>query len=289
MPIQERFWFRDQVHAHGRPCLDPRNRAFRHGDGLFETILVRHGGAVALEMHLDRLAAGMEVLGFDLEGVGHSKASWRELLGSVVERLTQGQDAAGFGRIRLTVYRQGEGRYLPQQDGPELLAEIEALDADPWTLRPPLHLCIAHSYPIVPSVLSQVKSLNSLPYVLAARHAAAEGMDDAILRNPRGEVAECTASNLFLVIQNRILTPWLGSGCLPGVMRARVMEAAKALGWLVQAQPLQLARLSTASEIFLTNAIQGLQPVGSITETKYLARHHPVMSMIRDSLLAEGV
>lgn len=248
---------------------------------------MRKGVAINLQSHLDRLSDGMEILGLQPIGVGMDALQWRQLVVTVVGKLLKDQPIQDdFGRIRLTVYRRGGGRYLPEEDSPELLAEIHPIASDPWALRPPLHCGIAHSYPIVHSLLSGAKSLSALPYVMASRYAAAQGFDDAILRNARGEVAECTASNIFLVLQNRIVTPWLGSGCLPGVMRAKVMQLAQDLGMLVQMQPIQISRLSEAKEIFITNAIQGLQPVGSIAETTYAAKHHPVMSTIRDSLFA---
>ncbi|HEX2899172.1 MAG TPA: aminotransferase class IV, partial [Bacteroidia bacterium] len=263
------------------------NRGFRYGDGLFETILIRHGKPSALDAHLQRLSEGMQILGLDPLSRGMDTATWRQSVLEVVGKLLKGQDESGFGRMRITVHRAAGGHYLPISDAPELLAEIHPLQADPWLVRPPLHLCFAHAYPVAHSALSAVKSLNALPYVMAARHAAAQGLDDAILRSVKGEVVECSAANIFIVLQNRIVTPWLGAGCLPGVMRARVIAIAQAQGMLVQAQPVQIQRLNDASEIFVTSAIRGLQPVGSIAETTYTAKAHKVMSKIRDMLLEE--
>jgi branched-chain amino acid aminotransferase len=287
MPIQERYWHNGQVSGRDAICLDPENRAFRYGDGLFETILIRHGKPVGLQLHLQRLVEGMEILGLDPQLVGQNAAEWRHHLEQVVGKLLIGQDADGFGRMRISVFRGPGGHYLPAQDAPELLAEVHPLPSDPWILRPPLHLGIAHNFPVMHSILSPVKSLNALPYVMAARYAAAQGLDDAILRSIKGEVVECSAANIFIVVQNRILTPWLGSGCLPGTMRARVMATAQRLGFLVQMQPIQVSRLNDASEIFVTNAIRGIQPVGSIAETSYVSKQHKVMSTIRDAVLEE--
>ncbi len=287
MPIQERYWYNGQVLERDAFCLGPENRAFRYGDGLFETILIRHGKPVGLQLHLQRLLEGMEILGLDPQLAGFTADQWRHHLEQVVGKLLIGQDESGFGRMRISVFRAAGGFYLPTNDAPELVAEVHPLPSDPWTLRPPLHLCIAHAVPVVHSALSPVKSLNALPYVMAARHAAAQGFDDAIIRSFKGEVVECAASNIFIVIQNRILTPWLGSGCLPGTMRARVTAVAQRLGMLVQAHPIQIQRLNDASEIFITNAIQGIQPVGSVAETTYVSKHHKVMSTIRDAVLEE--
>jgi branched-chain amino acid aminotransferase len=285
MPIQERYWHQGEILTAAQLHLSPLNRAFRYGDGLFETILIRKGEPVHFQQHWERMREGMHILGLlqalELEAVH----PFQSLVEEVVGKLLIDQDTGAFGRMRLTVYRAGSGAFLPLENTPVLFGEVHPLDQDPWTLQPPRHVCIAHQTPLVYSELSAVKSLNVLPKVMAARHAAAQGFDDALLRSARGDIAECTTSNIFLVTQNRILTPWLGSGCLPGVMRAQVITIAQELGLKPQSQAIQLHKLDQASEIFITNAIHGLQPVASIAETRYAAKAHPVMSSIRDALI----
>ncbi|MFN8395748.1 MAG: aminotransferase class IV [Bacteroidia bacterium] len=285
MPIQERYYEAGQVTTTGKVEIAVDDRAFRYGDGLFETILVRGGQAIALEAHLDRMIEGMGILGLDPDLVGLDNDSYRSMAIDIVGKMLKDQDSSGFGRLRLQVRRSPGGHFLPTQDAPLISAHISPIAEDPWALRPPLHLMIAHSYPINHSALSPVKTCNALPYIMAARSAAAQGYDDALLRTGKGEVAEATSANIFVVVQNRIITPWLGSGCLPGTMRARVIRTAQNLGLLMQVMPLHLPRLSEAKEIFITSAIRGLQPVGSITETTYAAKHHPIMSQIRDQII----
>lgn len=287
MPIQERYYEAGQFFTGTKVEIAVDDRAFRYGDGLFETILVRRGQAVALDAHLDRITEGMGILGLDTDLVGLDAEAWREMMTGIVGKMLKDQDPSAFGRLRLQVRRSPGGHFLPHSDAPILSAHISPLADDPWILRPPLHLCIAHPYPIVHSALSAVKTCNSLPYIMAARHACSQGFDDALMRSARGEIAEATSANIFVVVQNRIITPWLGCGCLPGTMRARVIHIAQSLGMLMQAMPLHLPRLSEAKEVFLTSAIRGLQPVGSIAETTYTAKQHPIMSKIRDALLTE--
>lgn len=287
MPIQERYYESGHFSTNGRVEIAVDDRAFRYGDALFETILVRGGQAIALEAHLERMAEGMAILGLDPDGIGIDAESWRGMVKEIVGKMLKDQDPAAFGRLRLQVRRGPRGHYLPATDAPLLSAHITPLPDDPWTLRPPLHLCIAHAYPVIHTALSAVKSCNALPYIMAARHASAQGFDDALMRSNRGEIAEATSANIFVVVQNRIITPWLGCGCLPGTMRAQVIHIAQSMGLLLQAMPLHLPRLNEASEIFLSSAIRGLQPVGSIHETSYAAKHHPVMSKIRDALLTD--
>lgn len=278
MPILTRYIDSDgRAHA-SPPSISVQNRAFRYGDGLFETMLVRGGRAVALHLHLDRLAAGAAALGLEPHG-----PSLRAQAAEVVDKLLKDQPAGGCGRIRLTAYRDDGGHYLPQQDKASLMGEVVPLAADPWTLRPPLRVAVAHAYPLVHSPLSGAKTLNALPYVLAARLARASGCDDALMRHEAGELAELTASNLFMVVGGRLLTPRLASACLPGTMRARVIAAAQALGIPVSQEGLYLPQLDQADEAFATNAIIGLQPIGEVTETRYRAAGFPVMTALREA------
>jgi branched-chain amino acid aminotransferase len=285
MPIQERYWHLGELHTAADLRLSPLNRAFRYGDGLFETLLIRRGKLIHFQGHWERMREGMHILGLMQATATEAAHPFQSLVEEVVGKLLKDQEADGYGRLRLTVYRGGGGAFLPMENTPVLFGEVHPLDQDPWTIRPPLHICIAHQTPLVYSELSAVKSLNALPRIMAARHAAAQGFDDALLRSTRGDIAECTAANIFLVQQNRLLSPWLGSGCLPGVMRAQVIAIAQELGLKPASQAIPLHKLDEVSEVFLTNAIRGLQPVGSIAETRYVAKAHPVMSMIRDRLL----
>lgn len=259
--------------------INLQNRAFRYGDGVFETILVRHGVATSLELHIGRMLNGAKILGFaDQDG------DLRSQILSLVEKLLIAQDATGHGRMRITAHRADGGHYLPTDNSAVLLGEIHPLSDDPWTLRPPRRACIAHAYPLAHSILSAAKSLNALPQVLAAKHAQVLGCDDAVLCSTTGEVAEFTACNLFAVIDGSLCTPWRASGCLPGTMRARTLAAARDLGIQAHEASISIAQLATCSEIFATNAIQGLQPVGSIVETAYKAGDFPMMRRLRAQL-----
>jgi branched-chain amino acid aminotransferase len=279
MPIQERYVAADGLVLEGSSPVCLQNRAMRYGDGVFETILVRQGAAKSLDLHIGRMLDGAKILGFADQN-GHLRS---QIL-SLVEKLLIAQDVAGHGRMRITAHRADGGHYLPTDNSAVLLGEIGPLSDDPWTLRPPKRACIAHTYPLAYSILSAAKSLNALPQVLAAKHAQGQGCDDAVLCSTTGEVAEFTACNLFAVIDGSLCTPRRESGCLPGTMRARTLAAAHDLGIQAHEIPISIAQLATCSEIFATNAIQGLQPIASIAGTSYKAGDFPMMRRLRAQL-----
>jgi branched-subunit amino acid aminotransferase/4-amino-4-deoxychorismate lyase len=111
------------------------------------------------------------------------------------------------------------------------------------------------------SPLSRVKSLNYLDNLLAREEARHKGADEAVLLNTRGLVAEGSASNVFLVGSEGLLTPSIESGALPGITRATVIELAREAGIACAEGEVATEALVQAAEAFLTNSIMGVMPL----------------------------
>jgi branched-chain amino acid aminotransferase len=109
-----------------------------------------------------------------------------------------------------------------------------------------------------------IKSLNYLNNVLAKIEANNAGVEEAIMLNSQGFVAECTGDNIFIVRQGQLLTPPLSSGALHGITRGVVMELARKQGWPVAEPDLTRYELYTAQECFLTGTGAELIPVVKI-------------------------
>jgi branched-chain amino acid aminotransferase len=276
MPILTRYILGETLCDDDRLIISAQNRAMRYGDGIFETILVRDAAPMALQMHIQRLLRGAKILGF-----APLEADLNLQIQALVEKLLIGQGRGSLGRMRITVFRADGGTYLPSTDAIQIYGEIQPLQDDPWELQPPKRIMINNDFPIAHTILSAAKSLNALPYVLAARQARVLGYDDAILTHVNGELAELTAANLFLVIDNCLITPRLESGCLPGTMRDRAIEAARMLSLPYRETGVFAQEVHRASEAFYTNAIQGIQPIASIASSRYAAQEFPYMTQIR--------
>ncbi len=279
MPIQVRYILGQSLLVDDRLIISSQNRSFRYGDGIFETILVRKAEPVAMQMHLQRLLKGAKILGF-----APLEADLCLQVQALVEKLLKGQGRESLGRMRITVFRADGGTYLPSTDAIQIYGEIQPIQADPWELQLPKRLMINNDFPLSHTILSETKSLNALPYVLAARQARILGYDDAILSHINGELAELTAANLFLVIDGCLITPRLESGCLPGTMRARALEAARMLSLPIRETAILPQEIHRASEAFYTNAIQGIQPISSIPSSRYTSQEFPYMNQIRSKI-----
>jgi branched-chain amino acid aminotransferase len=94
-------------------------------------------------------------------------------------------------------------------------------------------------------------------------------MDDAIVLNAQNLLCDSSKANLFLINGNKLSTPALHQGCVNGVMRRVVLEAAKKSGFRLHQEELSEEDLLTANEVFLTNAIQIIRWVKSYKQQQY--------------------
>lgn len=226
------------------------------GDGLFETLRVFEGKPLLALYHWERLVAGAAVLGLQA-------LSWA-VFEAALKRALLDSRAGGSLRLRLVLWRQGAGAYLPGEGArTECFVQTAPLPASPLPYplpSVPLRLTICPDVLCCPDALSPYKTLSALRYVYAARYAAGQGADDALLLNPWGRVAEATASNVFWWEGEQLCTVPLSEGCVGGVMRRWVLEQALLMGFPVQEKSAALDDLRLADELWLTNAVQGIRP-----------------------------
>lgn len=248
------------------PSLVHTNRGFRYGDGLFESIRAYGSETPLFGRHFDRLSQSLDVLGMT-PPPEFTKDNFRRIIGHLMLKNKIFKD----GRVRLTMFRSGEGLYTPPTDAASVVIECSPLDENGYQLNK-----TGYKTEVYPELkkpvnqLSQIKSANALLYVMAARWRKENGYDDCLLMNDRGCLCESMSSNLFWVKDSALFTPALSTGCLPGVMRSVVIELAGKAQLTVHtpAAP-TTADLLEADEIFLTNAIQGIRWVVAFRERRY--------------------
>ncbi len=234
------------------------NRAFRYGDGLFETILWSNGKAPFLAFHWQRLSQGIAYLALDVPAY-FTEAYLEEQLHFLAEKNQLGI----AGRIRITVYRDSTGTYKSLQNNASFLIECQPIDAAhlEFTERG-LTIGLYKENLKATGPLSNIKTTSALLYVLANQYAQAQNWDDAILLNTNNKIIEATSSNLFLVKGTSLHTPPLKEGPLDGVTRKVLFQMAMQEGYGISSGPIEPSMLLDADEIILTNAIQGIRWVG---------------------------
>ena len=125
-----------------------------------------------------------------------------------------------------------------------------------------------------------LKTTSYADNVLALGFARERGAGEAILANSRGELCECTGSNVFVVLGERVHTPPLSSGCLAGITRALTIEWAREAGIEVIEEAMPLGVLRTADEVFVTSSLRDVQAVSAIDEHVVPAAPGPVTATV---------
>ncbi len=238
--------------------LDLNNRSFRYGDGLFETIRMFNYELPFLDKHLERLKMGLSVLHISVE-----EDFWKNIEQNL-KSLAKKNNTPN-ARLRLMVFRKGGGLYAPETNASNVFIECKSLDTDSFAWNEKgLEIGFYEDVKIQPSIISPYKSNNCLPYILAAIYQKNKKLDECILFNEKGNVADCIYNNLFIVKDNQVFTPKISDGGVAGTMRASIIEILKNENQEVHLKSINKKDLLEADEIFLTNAIRGIQPVCSL-------------------------
>lgn len=248
-----------------QPVLMADNRAFRYGDAVFETIRLMHGDILFFEKHLNRLKKSLQLLGMN----------WRDdfnfhNLYLLIRHLDQVNELKGNGRIRLQVFRNDGGNYIPFSNDVSFLIEAEPLNSTEYHLNDnPLRIDLFNEISKPKNKFSNLKSSNALIYVMAGIYKVQQALDDCILLNDDGKICEAISSNIFLVSKEELFTPALPEACVAGVMREQLIELLKERGKKIHETSLTIDHLIKADEIFLTNVISGIQWVGAFRQKRY--------------------
>ncbi len=258
------------------PIFTVANRSFRYGDSLFETIKCAHGMPLFLEGHLQRLYSGMEFLNFDW-----SDQLLKSVINEEIIRLLVRNRHKDGARVRLTVYRADGGRYTPETNEINVLIESDS-DANEFYLNKEGKTIAIFDEVFKPiDAFNSMKSANALLFVKAGLAKKKHQVDEMIILNSKGLVCETISSNLFLVIHNRLITPPLTEGCLPGTMRQNILALAPNLGLEVLETPVGVNAFEQAEEVFYSNAISGVSWVLGYEKKRYF---HKVSAKIIEEL-----
>jgi len=221
------------------------DRSLAYGDGLFETILVVRGRPIWLMAHMDRFRRSARELGFPAVDALMKKGARgaRDLIHSA-----RPERAA----LRITWTRgPGLGAFAPPEKArPRVIARLAPVPA------PPKSMSAVFLDDLYGGSMARHKSCSALLYVEAARRAREAGVDEALLSDGEGGIAEASAHNLFAVIDGTLVTPPARLPLLPGVTRAWAIKQGKAVQ-----RPITQEDLARASEVFLTNSVRGVVPL----------------------------
>ncbi|HET8830144.1 MAG TPA: aminotransferase class IV [Pelobium sp.] len=241
------------------------NRGFKYGDGLFETMRVVNGKLSFADLHADRLQLGMKTL--KLEGYSNFDAYFlKEKVAEICKRNKITKNA----RIRFNVFRDAGGLYTPSQNKSAYTLEALELESSSYEMNGKgLIMDVYEDIRKPINKLSNLKTCNALPYVMAGIYKQQMRLDELFILNQNGFLCETISANVFLVYKGQIYTPALSEGCVAGVMRNVVMELAKEHELnLIEAQ-INPEILDEVEEVFVTNSSKGIQWVMGFNRKRY--------------------
>jgi len=241
------------------------NRAFLYGDGVFETVRVRRAKVLFLEDHYFRFMSAIRIVRMQIP----MWLTMEKFESMLLETAAQNQ-CLDAGRVRMTVYRSGAGKYTPQSSEISYVISAEALpEPDFGPLPAPLEIEIYKDFYVAKQLLSSVKTTNKILNVMAGIFARENGYDNCLLLNDAKNVVSATNSNVFVHVDGQLLTPAISEGCLNGIMRKQIIAMATNMALTVKEGPLSAFDVQRADEVFLTNVISGIQPVGKFRKKTF--------------------
>ena len=245
-PALPLIWSDGRIVAAGEPIATALDHGLLLGDGVFDVLVVRGRRPIMVERHLARLRRGLDRL--DIVGAPDD-----DTIRGAIDTLVAAAELDD-ARIRITVSPGAGPTSLQRGDRPMCVLAIDRLAAP----------VASTTLTVVPwprnerSPLAGIKATAWAENAFALRHAVANGFGNALFLDTTGRVSECASSNIFVVIDDEILTPTLESGCLAGTMREALLE--RGVAKVCDLWPMDLER---AAAVFTTSTI-GLVPVTRI-------------------------
>jgi len=268
MSTTTRVWVNGDLVDPAGPSVSALDHSVTVGDGVFETAKIASGVPFALTRHhrrLERSATGLGLPPLDLAVVDKGVAA--VLDGPAID----------FGRLRYSV-TGGVGPLGSDRDdtaltyivlaGPQPLPPSSAkLTVVPWTRNER-------------SAVVGLKTTSYAENVVALARAKQVGAVEAVFGNTRGELCECTGSNVFVVVDGVVLTPPGDSGLLLGITRELTIEWGRAAGLEIREETLPLDVLRSADEVFITSSTKDVLPVHAVDERE-LSADRPVTTELQ--------
>ncbi|MDH3621145.1 MAG: aminodeoxychorismate lyase [Gammaproteobacteria bacterium] len=236
--------------------LDPANRGFQYGDGLFETIAIRGGKPRLWQSHLERLVKGCERLGLET-----TPDSLECVLDSALSGCEQDTSYC-IAKIIVTAASgvRGYGRSAPSP-GEIYVGVFPATPRDKNVYRDGVDTMLCETRLATGSPVAGLKTINRIEQVLASSECRAAGLFEGFTRDADDRLICGTISNVFIVTNNRIRTPSLDRCGVEGTMRRLVIDLLNDQGTGVEVCDLAEDDLAAADEVFITNSQMGAVPV----------------------------
>lgn len=252
-----------QIHVNGKLVdkddakVSVYDHGLLYGDGVFEGMRSYGGKVFRLEAHLERLWHSAKAIWLEIP------ISRAEMAQAVNDTIRANQIEDGYVRLVVTRGAGSLGLDPRKTSNPQVIVIADHIELYPAELyQKGLEIVTASTMRCHPAALNpRIKSLNYLNNILAKIEAIQAGCIEALMLNQKGEVAECTGDNVFLVSGGALITPPTDAGILEGITRQAVMDVAEEAGMQVREMPITRHDVYIADECFLTGSAAEVIPV----------------------------
>ena len=236
------------------------NRGLLFGDAVFETFKVVNNHILFLEDHYFRLMSSMRILRMEIP-----MNFTLEFLEQQILEVVQTNSLESSARVRMTVFCNSGGFYLPTTNEISYLIQCSALKSKEYLLNTDRYeVDLFKDFYVTKQLLSTIKSTNKAVQITGSIFAKENDLQNCFLLNDSKNVVEALNGNLFMLKDGKLTTPPVSEGCLNGIMRKQILAIAKTMEVEVLEEPISPFDLQKANELFITNVISGVQPI-----TKY--------------------
>ncbi len=245
----------DRIVPLGEARLSPGQVGLLTGWGVFTTLRIYRGVPFAFERHWARMSRDAERLRVP---ICYAPEAVRE---AVILLARANHHPEGSARVSLV--KNAGGLWAEARDRPPTDLLIFTRELVPWSATQ--RLMLQHGGIFSAGQFAGAKMLSWVSHAALLEKALAERCDDALLVNEKCRIAECTSANIFLVRDDKVLTPPLSSGCLPGVTREILLEIAPRAGVEIREQDLTEDDLSSLDEVFISSTTREVAAVEFIS------------------------
>jgi branched-chain amino acid aminotransferase len=259
--------FNGNVISKNTSFITSDNRGLKYGDALFETIRVVNNKIYFWEDHYLRLMSSMRILRMQIP----MSFTMEYLEAQIIETIAANAYENNAVRIRLTVFRNDGGLYCPKTNEVSFIIEANTLDTNFYTLNDAFYeVELFKDFYVNIDMLSTLKTNNKILNVVGSVFAKENNYDNCILLNNNKMVVEALNGNIFMVIGSTIKTPPKSDGCLNGILRKKLIEIiGKLETYTLEESSISPFDLQKADELFITNAIMGIQPISKYRKKEY--------------------
>lgn len=216
--------------------------SYQFGYGLFETVKCEQGVPIFFEDHYRRLTGSAKEIGMPFPVDIIEVKEW-------IKDVLKANNLSS-ARLKIIISKRSNDKFNVLILPGNLERTAGSYSILGWKLsRDPGSVSFRH------------KTTSRADSYVAFKSALENGFDEALYVNEKGELTECTRANIFLVLEDKLITPLLESGILPGVTRSKVMEIAKSSQIQIEEKIVHRLYLNKSVDVFITNSIIGIMPV----------------------------